>query len=82
MTFIGRSATLTLSEQDAAIIIRADGTVEASLPEITTEEVPENVLTGAAIVYALSNPELCERIFSHFAKECVQHLPLAANQDH
>lgn len=70
MVKITRSNVLHLSENDAAIVLKEDGTLEASMPEINSENVPENVLTGAAILYALNNPDICQLIFKNFAEKC------------
>jgi len=70
MVKITRSTVLQLAENDAAIILKEDGTLEASMPEINSENVPENVLTGAAILYALNNPDICQLIFKNFAEQC------------
>lgn len=66
-----RPVTLHLADMDAAIVLKADGTLEASLPQIETETVPENVLTGAALIYALNTPEICQLIYKNFAQKCV-----------
>jgi hypothetical protein len=70
MTLSKNSSVLYLTEMDAAIILKEDGTLEASLPDIKGENVPENVLTGAALVYALSNPKMCQLIYNEFAQAC------------
>ena len=70
MVKITRSNVLHLSENDAAIVLKEDGTLEASMPEINSDNVPENVLTGAAILYALNDPEICQLIFKNFAEQC------------
>lgn len=77
-----RHSVLNLAEMDAAIIIKEDGTLEASLPEITTETVPENVFTGAALVYALSNPEICQIIYKNFARECARRKSVSSSVLH
>ena len=70
MTMEFQASSLRITEKDAAIIIKEDGTLEVSLPEVTTETVPENVFTGAALLYALSNPELSQMIYTKFAEVC------------
>lgn len=62
--------TVTLAPWDAAIILRQDGTFETSLPHIQGEYIPENVMLGAALAYALRNNELCTLIQENFDKEC------------
>lgn len=69
MIEFSRRSSIKLNDLDAAIILKEDGTLEASLPEIETEHVPENVLTGAALIYALSNEVLCEQIRDNFLKQ-------------
>jgi hypothetical protein len=71
------STTLTLEQWDAAIILKKDGTFETSLPEVNGEFIPENVMLGAAIAFALQNSELCNLIRENFERECV---PIPSNQ--
>jgi hypothetical protein len=66
MIHFNRRKVIKLNKMDAAIVLTEDGTVEASLPEIQSETVPENVLIGAAVVFALTNPELCKIMRDHF----------------
>ena len=78
MINFNRRKVIKLNKMDAAIVLTEDGTVEASLPEIDTEIVPENVLVGAAVVFALSNPELCKMMRDHFLRrpaEIVKEIP-------
>ncbi len=65
--------TLTLAPWDAAIILKQDGTFEASLPDIQGDSIPENVILGAALAYALQNDDLCALIRQNFDKECAAH---------
>jgi hypothetical protein len=62
--------TLTLAPWDAAIILKQDGTFEASLPQVCGEFIPENVILGAALAYALRNEDLCTLIRENFEQEC------------
>lgn len=57
---------LCVGEQDAAIILREDETMDLTIPEITTEYVPDHVLMTAALAHALSVPELCHQIREAF----------------
>ena len=79
-----RATDLKLQQMDVAIIIREDGTLEASLPEIGAdqEQVPENVFTSAALVYALNDPQMCQLIYQNFAQECARNTPLSASSRH
>jgi hypothetical protein len=62
--------TLTLAPWDAAIVLKQDGTFEASLPHIQGDYIPDNVMLGAALAYALSNDNLCTLIRENFDREC------------
>lgn len=62
--------TIILDKNDAAIILKSDGTFEASLPDIKQGSIPDHVMTGAALAYALRNSDLCELIHANFAREC------------
>lgn len=61
---------ISLGALDAAIVLREDGSLEASLPEVETKVVPENIVTGAAVMFALQNDRMCELIHEHFFIEC------------
>ncbi|ARN84379.1 hypothetical protein [Candidatus Nucleicultrix amoebiphila] len=63
--------TIELDDLDAAIILKVDGTLKASLPEVKTETVPENIITAAALVYALNDEELCNLIRKRFVEKCL-----------
>ena len=58
--------SITLGPNDAAIILRSDGSFETSLPQIESETIPENAMMGAALAYALQNPDICEVILRNF----------------
>ena len=77
-----RNIDLKLEQMDVAIIIREDGTLEASLPDIATDQVPENVFTSAALVYALNDPKMCQLIYQNFAQECARNTPVFATSRH
>ena len=62
--------TLTLAPWDAAIVLKQDGTFETSLPHVSGDYIPENVLLGAALAYALRNDDLCTLIRENFDKIC------------
>lgn len=64
------STTLTLSQGDAVIILKEDGSFETSLPEFCDERIPENVILGAALAFALRNEDLCSLIRENFEREC------------
>jgi hypothetical protein len=64
------STTLTLSAWDAAIILKQDGSFEASLPQIHGDYIPDNIALGAALAFALRNEDLCALIRENFEREC------------
>ena len=64
------STTLTLAQWDAAIVLKRDGSFETSLPQISGDYIPENVILGAALAYALRNENLCTLIRENFEREC------------
>ncbi|MBL0942531.1 MAG: hypothetical protein IBJ00_07410 [Alphaproteobacteria bacterium] len=80
MTLTPRKA-LNLGPLDVAIILREDGTMEASMPELSTDTVPDNVVTGAALMFALKNPEIYNLIHTNFVNECSQLDFYKANDD-
>ncbi len=61
---------LELEETDAAIILKKDGTCEVSLPTTKEQILPEHVIMGAALAYALQNPKLCDLIHENFKQHC------------
>jgi len=65
-----KTTTIELMEQDAAIILRSDGTYETSLPQVEDELVPENIMLGAALALALQDADLCDAIRANFYKVC------------
>ncbi len=64
------NTTLNLSPWDAAIVLKQDGSFETSLPKIIGEYIPDNVLMGAALAFALRNEDLCSLIRENFEREC------------
>ncbi len=62
--------TLKLTRWDAAIVLKQDGSFETSLPQIQGDYIPENVILGAALAYALRNEDLCDLIRENFEREC------------
>lgn len=62
--------TLTLAPWDAAIVLKQDGTFEASLPQVKGDYIPDNVMLGAALAYALRNDDLCTLIRENFDRMC------------
>jgi hypothetical protein len=62
--------TLTLSPWDAAIVLKQDGSFETSLPKINGDYIPDNVVLGAALAFALRNEDLCILIRENFEREC------------
>lgn len=62
---------LDLEPSDAAIVLKEDGTFETTLPEYDEDEdVPEHVLTSAALAYALTDEKMHNLIRDHFANVC------------
>ena len=64
------SVNLSLSPWDAAIILKEDGSFEASIPQVHGDFIPENVRLGAALAYALRNEDLFALIRENFEQEC------------
>lgn len=62
--------SLHLGPYDAAIILREDGTLEASIPPLDQSDVPDNIITGAAVMLALQNERMCGLIYENFLNEC------------
>ena len=74
--------TFELGPMDAAIVLREDGGLEVAIPELSDEEViPENVITGAALMFALQSPKIFEIIHEHFLEECATMEMQGVNDD-
>lgn len=67
---MNRKAKINVNSVDALIIFRADGSYEISLPDIAGDDVPEHLVTTAAIGYALQDPEIMEILYENFHKQC------------
>lgn len=65
-----KKTKLQITDLDAVIVFRSDGTYETSMPEFAGDEVPDHLLTTGAVVYALQNPDMMDLIFEHFEKVC------------
>jgi hypothetical protein len=50
--------------------LREDGTLEASIPDLDETDVPDNIITGAAVMLALQNERMCGLIYENFLNEC------------
>jgi len=47
---------------DAGLVFRADGTMEAMLPRVPEDRMPQNALIANALLWASFRPEVIERI--------------------
>lgn len=65
---------------DAALILRADGTFDLSLPAVQNDAVPENIVTCAALAFAVQDVDLCKIIFTKFAESCYPTAILATDR--
>lgn len=73
---------LLISPSDTVIVLREDGVCEVSFPEIDENEpIPENVITGAAILNAIRDEELSELIHECFALQCERYALMDAVND-
>lgn len=73
--------SLHLGPYDAAIILREDGTLEASIPDLDVTDVPDNIITGAAVMLALQNERMCGLIYDNFLNECALDDVMPINDD-
>ena len=65
-----RREKIKVGPADALVVFRPDGTYETSLPEIAGDDVPEHLITSAAVVYALQSPEMMDLLFENFHRQC------------
>ncbi|MCP4924167.1 MAG: hypothetical protein GY915_09120 [bacterium] len=62
--------TVQVEQEDALIVLRPDGSFEASLPDVTTDQVPEHIMMGAAVLYALNTPGMVAWLQDSFRDYC------------
>lgn len=67
---MGHQRNVKVGPNDVVIVIREDGTFEASLPQGVPDPLPDHLITSAALVYALRNPEMISLLHKNFALEC------------
>ena len=68
-------------DQDAALILREDDTMDLAIPEVTTDYVPDHILMTAALAHALSVPELCDKIRETFLEATYKRGASTPNND-
>ena len=82
MTMNTLDKDIKLGMEDAALILRSDGGMDLSLPDLEHEYVPENVLMTAAVAHALGDDVLYEKIRDAFLVSSYNHdLPAAGNDN-
>jgi uncharacterized Fe-S cluster-containing protein len=62
-----RREKIHLQDTDVALVFREEGKIEASFPEITSENVPDHVMAALAISHALVDEEFVKLIRERFA---------------
>ena len=65
-----KKVVLTLEASDVAIILKDDGTCDVHVPQGLPRDLPDHVITGAAVMCALQDSRLCDLIHAHFHHEC------------
>ncbi len=71
-----------IGPNDTLVVLREDGTYEISFPEVFEDsDLPANVITGAAVMYALEDEELNELIHENFAIQCEEFAYMDATND-
>ncbi len=70
-----------LGPMDAAIILREDGTLEACMPDLSQDELPDNVMLGTALIVALQDPEMLEILQKKLAESCLENQMIGVNDD-
>lgn len=70
MIKIQKRSKIKLGDLDAAVILKNDGSIEASLPEVGDGPIPDNVLVASAVMFFLSRPDLCDSVFKEFIRAC------------
>lgn len=67
---MGRRKKISVGPNDVVIVLHDDGTFEAALPDQVGDPLPDHLITSAALVYALRNPEMIAILHKNFALEC------------
>ncbi len=57
---------------DAGLVFRADGTMEAMLPRVSSDRMPQNALIAGALFWASCRPEVIERILDEMESESAE----------
>ena len=71
-----------IGPNDTIIVLRENGTCDASFPELEgNQEVPEHIVTAAAILHALEDDDLSEMIHESFATQCEEYAYMDASND-
>ncbi len=71
-----------IGPNDTVIVLRENGTYEASFPEVDySEPALPHIITGAALMYALEDQHLNELIHEKFALHCEEFAYMDAIND-
>ena len=54
---------------DAGLVFRADGSMEAMLPRVPPDRMPQNALIASALLWASSRPDVMERILDEMESD-------------
>ena len=66
------SQALPLGPSEAAIVFLKDGDVELVFGDTQTGVMPENIRWALAVMYALRDSDLSQKIHHHFDRECTR----------
>ena len=79
-TSAGNRKSITIDENDVALIFKEDGHVDLSFPEIADEHVPEHVMAALALSYAVVDEEFFDIIQERFAQQATDTLHAEAQE--
>ncbi len=72
---------LRVGALDAGLVFRADGTMEAMLPRVPPDRMPQNALIASALMWASCHPDVIERILDEMEAEPTETPSWAAPRD-
>ena len=79
-TPVGNRKSITIDENDVALIFKEDGHVDLSFPEITDGYVPDHVMAALALSYAVVDEEFFDIIQERFSQQATETLQAEAQE--
>ena len=65
-----KRVVLTIDPDDVAIILKSNGDCDVHVPTEIHREIPDHVITSAAVIHALQDHQMCDLIHAYFEASC------------